>query len=245
MNLSITDRDNHKYDMNKSQSALSSEETFEKLLEHYSKQLIEKIDFSSKSTKIEVSKDVKTVYYGGDGLGLNNMINLWFIDEGLLATDFQYCTLKSIQDGKFIINDFRCWDLVMVDRNMEEISRLKGRGTSPPIYYKSISTRTWYDDQYITWLSSPLDVSAVRVSDFTYKTVEGFWLYKNQTVQPLCVVLGKAGDLLVGIGEVNEQTQTLHYYDNNTSDYVMTAELSVVLPQGRIFTNTSYFLFFD
>ena len=45
------------------------------------------MEFSCKPTKIEVRKDGKKVDYGGEGLGLNQRINYWFIDEGMISED--------------------------------------------------------------------------------------------------------------------------------------------------------------
>ena len=99
---------------------------------------------------------------------------------------------------------------------MNETNRLKGSGEAVPAFYKSLNVRSLYDNSYITWLSSPVDISAVRLSDFTFKTVNNFWIHRNSNVSPLGVVLGKNGDRIYGLGEIQDQVQTLHCYTNKS-----------------------------
>lgn len=41
-------------------------------------------------------------------------------------------TIKSLDNGYLICNDFETWDLVLLDRNLNEIQRLKGAGHEVP-----------------------------------------------------------------------------------------------------------------
>ena len=203
------------------------------VMKNYSSPQSERIEYSCRPTKVEISNDGKSVWYGGEGLGINQRLNYWYIDDGMLSTDLQFCTIKTMKNGFLIVNDFRNWDLIMFDNELNEKNRLKGHGTGTPNFYRSISTRTWYDDQYLAWLSSPQDVSAVRLIDFTFKTVEGFWNHKNTNSQPIAVVLGAAGNKLYGLGEAGSHIQTLHCY-NNDDDTVSAFELYEMFNLGKI-----------
>ena len=205
--------------------------------------LCERLDFSSRPTKIEVSPDLKNVWYGGEGLGLNQQVHKWFVDQGIVNSELEFCTLKSHKSAKgenlLIINDFRTWDLIIFDQSFSVIHKLKGTGKGAPDFYRSLTARSWYDNDYIVWLSSPTDVSAVRLTDYVFVTAPEFWLYKNGAVMPVAVLLGSKGDKLVGLGE-RDAVHTLHVF-GNTGDTIVT-EMQELFPQGRFFSALEFSL---
>lgn len=201
------------------------------------KPLCERLDFSSRPTKIEVAPDLKNVWYGGEGIGLNQLVHHWFVDQGIVNSELEFCTLKSCTspsgENLLILNDFRSWDLLVFGKQFDVVHKLKGTGKGAPDFYRSLSTRSWYDDEYIVWLSSPTDVTAVRITDWVFVTAPDFWLYKNSAVQPATVLLGAKGDKLVGLGE-RDGIHTLHLFGNSTDTIV--TELQGVFPEAKLFS---------
>lgn len=201
--------------------------------QRFNNPLVERVDFSGKPSKVEVDRKAQGVWYGGNGLGVLQNQDSWFVDEGIVSNELKYCSLKVLNNGNMIVNDFCNWDLIVVDSSMNEIKRLSGDSKEPPAYFKSLNTRSFYDSDYFVWLNKIQDVSAVRLSDFTFKTVKKFWNYKAFLASPVAVILGKDGDKLYGIGEINEKLNTLHCC-TNAQEGVSIIELNSLHKSGKI-----------
>ena len=194
----------------------------------------EKIEFSCKPTKIEVSSNGRRVYYGSDGLGYNEKRNYWFVDIGMAKDSCQLNTIKALPNGGLLINDFKTWDLILLDQYFEEKGRMKGHpvkeSQGPPFYYKSINCRSTYDDNFILWLSGPSEVSVVKLKDMTTVRVKNFWLYNEQVAEPVGLSVTRSGKSIVGIGEIDEVVQTIHLYTGK--NFVAVYELNDLYPKG-------------
>ena len=48
------------------------------------------------------------------------------------SNSLEMCTLKSLRNGDLICNEFESWDLILLDRNLNEKQRLMGAGNGAP-----------------------------------------------------------------------------------------------------------------
>jgi hypothetical protein len=200
------------------------------LVKLYSACTPERIDFTGKPSKICAAKKGRTLLYGSDQLGVVSRNNYWFVDKGVALPNLPFCLVKAYEDGTVILNDFKTWDLIVLDSDLNEKGRLKGEGSGPPLYYKSFSVTALYHKQLLLWPNSPSSICVVKVPDFTSVQIKNFWYYKNLVVQPYALAMNSAGDLIFGLGELDDVIQTLHCYNNK--DFVTVYELNSVFKKG-------------
>lgn len=132
-------------------------------------------------SKVEVSKDGKRLIYGGDSIGLADVRNNWIVNDGIIF-DNKCCTIKSIENGDILINNFDNWDLVMLDKNLMEKGKLTGKGRMIPDNYRRVRTRNAEDDKHLLWLSAPEHLSVVHTGTLTSDEIRNFWSYNGRFV---------------------------------------------------------------
>ncbi len=198
----------------------------------------ERIDFATKPSKICVAKKGRTLLYGSDQLGAVTRNNYWFVDKGVVLQNLQLCLVKAFEDGTIILNDFKTWDLIVLDSNLNEKGRLKGEGNGPPLYYKSFSVTALYHKQHLLWPNSPSSICVVKLPDFTSVQIKNFWYFKNLPVQPYALVMNVAGELVFGLGELDDVIQTLHCYNNR--DFVTVYELNSIFKKGTVYSLSKF-----
>lgn len=200
------------------------------LVKLYSACTPERLDFATKPSKICVAKKGRALLYGSDQLGVVARNNYWFEDQGVVLQNLPLCLVKSFEDGSVILNDFKTWDLVVLDADLNEKGRLKGEATGPPLYYKSLSVTALYHRQHLLWPNSPSSICVVKLPDFTSVQIKNFWYFKSLPVQPYALAMSVAGDLVFGLGELDDVVQTLHCYNNK--DFVTVYELNTIFKKG-------------
>ena len=207
----------------------------------FEKATAERLDFSFKPSKIESIKEGRTILYSGDAIGTIQRENFYYVDKGVSFSDIKVCQMKSLRNGYIILNDLKDWDLVILDSSLREKGRLKGEGGELPFYYKSMNLRSVSHDKFIIWLNEPSSASIVKVPEFTSTHIKNFWVYKGKLAQPYAMVVGSDGTLLVGLGEVEEVMQTLHFY-RSPEEFVAVFELGKLFGKGNLgVTPASFF----
>ena len=181
----------------------------------YGNPVIELFQADDFPSKVEVSKDGKRVYYGGDSFGTLEQKNGWLLNEGIVY-DNKCCTLKALDSGDILINNFDNWDLVLLDSNFNEKGKLSGSSRSLPTNYKKIKTRNSEDDSHLLWLSGPENLSVVKTSNLSSNEIRFFWKFNNKNVNPVACAISPSGKKIVGIGET-DNSHTLHFYDGSDS----------------------------
>lgn len=172
-------------------------------------------DVSDSPTKVECSKDGQSILYGGESFGLCSVRNGWVINEGVLYEN-KCATIKSLDNGDTLVNNFENWDLVLLDKNLAEKGKLSGVGRAVPQNYKKIKTRNSEDEKSLLWLSGPENLSLVNTGNLSSKEIRQFWRYNGRAVEPVACAISPSGRKVVGIGAL-DKTHTLHYYDGNDS----------------------------
>lgn len=173
-------------------------------------------------SKVEVSRDGKRILYGGDNLGIAEVRNNWIVNDGVVF-DNKCCTIKSMENGDILLNNFDTWDMVLLDRNCQEKGRLTGKGRALPENYKRVRTRSAEDDKHLLWLSAPEHLSVVHTATLTSDEIRNFWSFGGRVVQPQACAISPSGKKIVGIGNV-DRSHTLHYYDGTDAVAVYTRE---------------------
>ena len=144
-----------------------SDQDIHKQLERFTRPFSERIDFKAPPSRVEMAKKGGAVFHGGDGLSLMVKIENYFIDRGLIIPDLKFCTLKSLDNGNFIINNFKTWDLLMYDSSAAEVGKLEGGlEAQPPLYFKTLSLNS-NNPSSVLWLSSPTSLSIVTLPALT------------------------------------------------------------------------------
>lgn len=176
------------------------------------------IPVSGFPTKIDVARNGQHAIYGGDSIGLIRKQDGWVMDEGILFEN-KTSTIKHMNNGEILVNNFDNWDLVLLDQSLNEKGKLNGGSRGEPTNYKNINTRTAEDDSNILWLSHPDNLSIVRTNNLSSNEIKNFWRFNGQRSNPVACAISPSGKKLVGISNCNG-TFVLHYYDG-TDQVVM------------------------
>jgi hypothetical protein len=173
--------------------------------------------------KIECSDDASVILYGGDSLGLVRRKNQWLVNEGILKkgskqnplTTQELSILKCLPNGDLICNEFNSWDLILLDRNLNEKQRLSGSGAGDPDYYRLIKTRCADDEDHMIWLRGASEISIIDIEDFSARHIHNFWNFKGKHAFATAAALDNTGSKLVGIGFLDypKEIQTIHVFD--------------------------------
>lgn len=99
-----------------------------------------------------------------------------------------------------ITNDFKSWDLLVLDEDGEELKRFEGNGHGAPGYARAIKTKYADDDEFLLWLKGPCDLSIMDLSDFSEYQLENFWKYQDEDVCGTSVAANGDASRIVGIG---------------------------------------------
>lgn len=145
----------------------------------YGRPVVELFSVDDNPTKIEVSKDGKRVLYGGETVGVADVKGNWIVNDGVVF-DNKVCTIKCIENGDILLNNFDTWDMVLLDKNFNEKGRLAGKGRMLPENYKRVRTRNAEDDKHLLWLSGPEHLSIVHTGKFTSDEILNFWAYNGR-----------------------------------------------------------------
>ena len=126
-----------------------------------------------------MAKKGGAVFHGGDGLSLMVKVENYFIDRGIIIPEFKFCTIKSLDNGNFVVNNFKTWDLLMYDSSAAEVGKLEaGLETPPPLYFKSLMLNS-NSPLGLLWLSSPTSISIVALPALTSIRIEKFWMFNG------------------------------------------------------------------
>lgn len=177
--------------------------------------IVEVVPLEDNPSKVEVAKDGKRIFYGGDSLSSIENRNGWLLHEGPLF-DNKCCTIKSAPMGDTLVNNFENWDLVLLDRNLHEKGKLPGSAKMLPENYKKVRTRNSEDDNNLLWLSGPEHLSIVKTGTLTSNEIRNFWKFNGRNVLPVACAITPSGSKIVGIGSI-DRSHTLHYYDGSDS----------------------------
>lgn len=179
---------------------------------------VEIVQVSGNPTKIDVAKDGLHAIYGAENISLLRKRDGWVVDDGVLF-DNKTCTIKHLQNGDVLVNNFDNWDLVLLDQYMNEKGKLNGSYKGEPYNYKHVNTRNSEDDSNLLWLSHPDNLSIVRTSNLSSNEIKNFWKFNGVRSNPVACAIAPSGKRLVGISNCNG-TFVLHYYDG-TDQVVM------------------------
>lgn len=181
-------------------------------------------------------------------------------NKGQLIDHHRCCTIKALPSGDLLVNDFKTWDLILYDNTLTEFGRLNGDKASENKMYKffkSIYTRYADDSRFMIWLKSFEDVCVVDTHSFQGRAVKDFWTLQDKLVrntqtnefenpeeqepfseervaEPIAVVASKCGSIILGIGDIENRYQTIHYADIRVGN-VLIFNSSQVIPRGRFY----------
>ncbi len=141
--------------------------------------------------------------------------NGWLLNEGAVY-DNKCCTIKALDSGDILVNNFDNWDLVLLDSNFNEKGKLSGASRSLPNNYKKIKTRNSEDDAHLLWLSGPENLSVVNTSNLSSNEIRFFWKFNDKNVRPVACAISPSGKKIVGVGQT-DNSHTLHFYDGSDS----------------------------
>lgn len=174
---------------------------------------MEVIQVASQPSKVEIAKNASQVIYGTDNIGVLQKREGWLIDDGIVF-DNKTCTLKSLPNGDFLVNNFSTWDLVLLDQNLVEKGKLRGGYSSEPMNYRQLHTRNSEDDNFILWMSHPDHLSIVRTSNLSSNEIRNFWKFDGNRVIPIACAISPSGRKLVGISKLGS-IHVFHYYEGS------------------------------
>ena len=186
--------------------------------EDFSTPLLEIVPVSGNPTKVDVAKNGQQAIYGGDNIGIMRKQDGWVVDDGIVF-DNKTSTIKHLNNGEVLVNNFDNWDLVLLDQNLNEKGKLNGGSRGEPHNYKNINTRTSEDDANILWLSHPDNLSIVKTNNLSSNEIKNFWRFNGNRSNPVACAISPTGKKLVGISNCNG-TFVLHFYDG-TDQVVM------------------------
>jgi hypothetical protein len=174
---------------------------------------VEFIQVQGHPTKVDLSKDATQAIYGADTIGVIDKTDGWIVDEGIVY-DNTICTIKNLPNTDILVNNFANWDLILLDRNLNEKGKLKGGFAGEPSNYRNIQTRNAEDDKFILWLSHPDHLSIVRTNNLSSNEIRNFWKFNDNRVTPIACAISPSGKKLVGISRLGG-VHILHYYEGS------------------------------
>lgn len=140
------------------------------------------VEASLGSRRIAVSKDQSKIYISNEekGLMVLDKKNSAYVKNGMLSSKIntEITDIKLMDDGSFIINERFNNDLVKLNRNLDEVKRVKGiRSKQVNIeegIFNFITTRFAGDDITYIWIPGDTSVCLVDLETLVYDKVTNF-----------------------------------------------------------------------
>jgi len=145
------------------------------------------------------------------------------------------CTLQYLKDGRIVVNDFSSgWDLIIMDSDFNETTRLDGMGEPVPKYRSFMNTNASDSQDFILWIYGTSHIAIVDLRDLSVHKIEDFWLYNQVNSKALSAITDPTVSKIAGIGFIpgTSDNQTIHIYDGH--DKVAIFETNQIISENEI-----------
>lgn len=118
------------------------------------------------------------------------------------------------QQENFITQEPNTNDLVLNDKNMNELSRLHGKYEPGKVIEHFHEYRDSTDDDYMLWRKGEDDIAVVDKVLFKERySVPGFWIHQGSSCMPVACCGDRTGGKIMASSMAGPSTHILHYYD--------------------------------
>lgn len=112
-------------------------------------------------------------------------------------------------------------DVKALDMKDYERERTTGRRELGPINEDYHHYRHSLDDRYILWRNGNKDLDIYDCENMKVdETVPNFWTHQGQQCQPIAAVSNREVSRILGLSQLDKNTQCLHYYEKDDKDRV-------------------------
>ena len=112
-------------------------------------------------------------------------------------------------------------DIKALDMGDYERDRTRGRQEPGPINEDYNHYRHSLDDRYILWRNGNRDLDIYDCENMRVdETVPNFWTHQGRPCQPIAAVSNREVSKILGLSQLDNQTQCLHYYEKDDKDRV-------------------------
>lgn len=129
--------------------------------------------------------------------------------------------LKKNTKDQMLIQQPEANDVKAIDMNDYERDRTRGRSEPGPINEDYHHYRHSLDDRYILWRNGKKDLDIYDCENMKVdETVPNFWSHQGQFCQPIGAVSNREASRILGLSQLDNNTQCLHYYEKDNKDRV-------------------------
>lgn len=121
------------------------------------------------------------------------------------------------QQENFITQEPNSNDLVLNDKNMNELKRIPGNYEPGKVIEHFHEYRHSLDDDYMLWRAGDDDLSVVDKVLFKVRySIRKFWTYQDKSCMPVAACSDRTGSRIMASSMAGPTTHILHFYDENT-----------------------------
>lgn len=139
-----------------------------------------------------------------------------------------------IQKENFITQEPNSNDLVLNDKNMNEIKRLGGNYEPGKVLEHFHDYRHSLDTDYMLWRKGDDELAIVdKVLFKTRYTIKKFWIYKNsKSCMPVAACSDRTGSKIMASSMAGPNTHILHFYNENENNLQPDKSTAVLTEQA-------------
>lgn len=170
------------------------------------------------SKKLELSHNKEALYLGGlNGLTKMNHSKGTLSQVQSIKSDRPTVSMKRNSKNHLLLQQPQKNDLYAIDSQNLERERTPGRLDTVAGNEAFRHFRHSLDDKYILWRNGNKDLDVYDCETMeTDETISDFWVHEGKSSVPVCGVSNREVSKILGLGNKDLNTQTLHYLEKDS-----------------------------